>query len=86
MRFPHRKREPDEYGNSPGNGISPMPMSAEPLASMEEADRDVNTVDQSADSPDVVERDDDPYVFDDIGVGLGEELARFEFEGHSFFR
>jgi len=86
MNFPHRKREPDEYGNSPGNGISPMPMSAVPLASMEEADRDVTTVDQSSDRPDVVGRDDDPYVFDDIGVGLGGELDAVEFEGHSFFR
>ena len=35
--FPHAKFEPEEYGHSPGNGITPCPLSADPLATEGEA-------------------------------------------------
>lgn len=35
--FPHSKAEPEEYGNSPGNGITPVPLSRDPLATEGEA-------------------------------------------------
>jgi len=90
MEYPHAKQEAREYGYSPGNGISPMRLSVEPLASEEEVD--ANMPKQTAERPEPTTpsldflrlettRDptdgDDPYSFDDVGDGLMATLPRF---------
>jgi len=93
MDYPHAKREAREYGYSPGNGISPMKLSMEPLASEEEVD--ANMPDRRGSGPSAPEPsldflrletkrdptagDDDPYAFDDVGDGLAATLPTFEF-------
>lgn len=37
MNFPHSKSEGEEYGHSPGNGTTEIPLSSEPLATEGEA-------------------------------------------------
>lgn len=76
--FPHFKRESLSHGGSPGNGITPMAMSREPLATEGEATPgpdDVNPYDEREFQEAMrvrnpTEGEDDPYTFDDIGDGL----------------
>jgi len=85
--YPHEKREPMEYGRSPGNGITPAPLSAEPLATEGEATPgpdDVNPYDKfEAVSEASAQEDptdgDDPYFFDDVFVAESFELPEFRF-------
>lgn len=49
MDFPHAKREPAEYGHSPGNGMTDIPLSKAPIATEGEATPgpdDVNPYDE----------------------------------------
>lgn len=62
MEFPHAKREPEEFGLSPGNGITPMPLSVEPLATEAEVQRSTPPARAKRDPS----REPNPYVFDDI--------------------
>jgi len=90
MEFPHEKSEATEFGRSPGNGITPAPLSMEPLATEGEATPgpdDQNPYDEqelqiersqktTADDPTA---GDDPYVFDDVGDAVGDvELPSFD--------
>lgn len=83
MPFPHEKQEPREYGRSPGNGITEMPLSREPLATEGEATPgpdDYNPYDErerkQAEQAFGEARDptagNDPFVFDDVGDEIGE--------------
>jgi hypothetical protein len=80
MDFPHQKRESQEYGCSPGNGITPMPLSAAPLATEGEATPgpdDYNPyedVGRGATAEEAPTERADPYSFDDIGAGLAADL------------
>jgi len=86
MDFRHEKREPEEYGRSPGNGITPMPLSAAPLATEGEATAgpdDYNPfedIDRSATAEEAPTEGADPYSFDDIGAGLAADLEVPSFE------
>lgn len=86
--FPHGKFEPDEYGHSPGNGMTSIPLSRDPIATEGEATPgpdDFNPYDeyefrrarqrQKTMKEDPTEGD-DPFLFDDIGAGRDV----FEFE------
>lgn len=71
--FPHEKSESLTHGRSPGNGITPAPLSAEPLATEGEATPgpdDYNPYEDGGDGGRLREeptKGDDPYAFDDIG-------------------
>jgi hypothetical protein len=85
MEFPHGKREPDEYGHSPGSGITPMALSRDPLATEGEATPgpdDFNPFEEyetpRPQSSDKTTKEDptagdDPFVFDDIADGAVSE-------------
>lgn len=86
MEFPHYKREALTHGQSPGNGITPAPISREPLATEGEATPgpdDYNPYEErareDAEQAMVADEDptdgDDPFVFDDVGGAIGD----FEF-------
>lgn len=79
MEFPHEKRESEEYGRSPGNGITPMPLSQDPLATEGEATPgpdDVNPYEENEreyglNEDEIAQQRDptagnDPYSFDDV--------------------
>lgn len=79
MEFPHEKREPQEFGRSPGNGITPMPLSRDPLATEGEATPgpdDFNPYEEhdrryGLEGDEIAEQRDptagnDPYTFDDV--------------------
>lgn len=71
MLFPHEKREAETHGRSPGNGITPAPLSAEPLATEGEATPGPNDFNPYEDEGVGIEGSPtggrDPYAFDDIG-------------------
>ena len=92
MMFPHAKREPEEFGHSPGNGITPIPLSRDPLATEGEATPgpdDENPFEENnreyglEENEIAKQRDptagDDPFLFDDIGADL-EEMEPPSFE------
>lgn len=89
--FPHRKRENHSHGRSPGNGITPMPLSAGPLATEGEATPgpdDYNPYDDPENSEFGGHRlnseptdGDDPFVFDDVN-GIVDDVS---LPGHNFF-
>jgi hypothetical protein len=80
--YPHEKREALTHGRSPGNGTTPIPLSREPLATEGEATPgpdDYNPYDEAefqrfkdAQSKRDPTADPDPFVFDDIGDGIGD--------------
>lgn len=90
MGFPHEKQESREYGRSPGNGMTKMPLSREPLATEGEATPgpdDYNPYDEperkQAEASFGEARDPtagrDPFVFDDVEDEIGEvELPSLE--------
>lgn len=79
MEFPHRKFEPDEFGHSPGNGMTPMSLSRDPLATEGEATPGPDDYNPYEDGDELdagvgdmtSKRDptegDDPFTFDDVG-------------------
>lgn len=84
MMFPHEKREAQTHGRSPGNGITPMVLSRDPLATEGEATSGPDTqnpyddpvVDTRVRDP---SRDPDPFVFDDVGPAVEDvELPFFK--------
>jgi hypothetical protein len=78
--YPHFKRESLTHGRSPGNGITPTPLSAEPLATEGEATPgpdDYNPYEErefEAAMNAQAKRDPtaapDPFAFDDIAAGM----------------
>lgn len=81
--FPHEKRETQEFGRSPGNGITPIPLSRDPLATEGEAtpgpddynpyeDREYKAERKQMTMEKNPTKGDDPFVFDDIGDAVGE--------------
>lgn len=85
--FPHEKAESKTHGRSPGNGMTSMPISAEPLATEGEATPgpdDQNPYEDDTPSASLEEaptRGRDPFVFDDVG----EEVDDVGLPGFSFF-
>lgn len=86
--FDHSKRESLTHGNSPGNGITPIPLSRDPLATEGEATPgpdDWNPYDEAEDRRALREMGreleddptsgDDPYSFDDVGDGLMDTIG-----------
>lgn len=79
--FPHEKAETAEHGRSPGNGITPVPISREPLATEGEATSgpdDYNPYEdgESGESTRLKEEPadgNDPYTLDDVGAGIDTE-------------
>jgi hypothetical protein len=79
MDFPHEKREVETHGRSPGNGMTPIPISREPLATEGEATPgpdDQNPYDEREFAREMrLSSDptagDDPFVFDDVGDEIG---------------
>lgn len=79
--FPHAKTEPEEYGHSPGNGMTSIPLSRDPIATEGEATPgpddfnpyDAYELERVKQSQKTMKEDptegDDPYLFDDIGAG-----------------
>jgi len=90
--FPHEKRERSAYGGSPGNGISPMRLSRDPLASEAEVAADMAARETAAapspsidlmrlsSDPEPTAGADDPYLFDDVGEKLGAALPQASLE------
>lgn len=83
MEFPHYKREALTHGQSPGNGITPAPISREPLATEGEATPgpdDYNPYEERAqeDSERAMRENEsptagnDPFVFDDVGDAIDD--------------
>ncbi len=86
MMFPHSKSEPEEFGHSPGNGITPIPLSRDPLATEGEATPgpdDVNPYEENekrelglSSNEIAANRNplagEDPYAFDDVDEAVGE--------------
>lgn len=78
MMFPHEKREARTHGRCPGNGITCIPLSREPLATEGEAtpgpddynphlEREAHAgLEQSTIAEDPTAGA-DPFVFDDVG-------------------
>lgn len=90
MKFRHSKRETETHGLSPGNGITPAPLSTEPLATEGEATPgpdDINPYeDQHVDSPRMAYQQPtekptqgpDPYFFDDVAEILPSVAGQSE--------
>lgn len=84
--FRHEKAEAESHGRSPGNGITPMPISQDPLATEGEATpgpNDENPYDEAPparlnESP---TQGRDPYAFDDVD----EDVDDVSLPGFSFF-
>lgn len=85
MEFPHEDQRAQEFGRSPGNGITPMPMSRDPLATEGEATAgpdNENPFEQKEreyglEEDEIAEqRDptagDDPFLFDDVDESVDE--------------
>ncbi len=84
MMFPHEDQRTKEFGRSPGNGITPIPLSRDPLATEEEATPgpdDYNPFEDTRElglsSDEIAEnrnplKGDDPYAFDDVDEAVGE--------------
>lgn len=76
--FRHEKDEAISHGRSPGNGITPMPLSAEPLATEGEATPgpdDENPYEGPPARGDTTPTSgDDPFVFDDAG-GVVDDVS-----------
>lgn len=93
MDFPHEKREARTHGRCPGNGLTCMPLSRDPIATEGEATPgpdDYNPYDEHAARRELPEprleenptAGDDPFVFDDVGEVVMEfELPGLESDG-----
>lgn len=82
MLFPHEKTEAMTHGRSPGNGITPAPITKEPLATEGEATPGPDDYNPYEDEQRAATRDvqlngeptkgDDPFVFDDVDDEMSE--------------
>lgn len=91
MDFPHGHRDSETHGHSPGNGITPMVLSAGPLATEGEATPgpdDYNPYDDPDNQAFAGHRANktptdgsDPFVFDDVDRIVDD----VRLPGHNFF-
>ncbi len=89
MMFPHEDQRAAEFGRSPGNGITPAPLSRDPLATEGEATPgpdDHNPYEERENEFEIAKQrspteGDDPFTFDDVDDAVGElELPSLESE------
>jgi hypothetical protein len=83
--FPHEKTEAETHGRSPGNGMTPRPISRDPLATESEAspgpdDENPYEEPQGTTLESSPTAGNDPFVFDDVDEAVDEvRLPGFDF-------